>query len=179
VVILLSRSYWPATSAIRQAIEMSGYAAIVLCIVGRVWCSLYIGGRKSTEVVADGPYSAVRNPLYLFSMLGAAGIGAAHGSLLLAGLIGVGCYLLFRMIVLAEEQTLLARHGTIFSEYAARTPRFLPDPRLLRGIANTAVQPRFVAVTLLDGIWFLVAIPSLQTVKWLQAHYFVAPLVLP
>ena len=56
-------------------IEKAGLALIVICILGRTWCTLYIGGRKKRELINKGPYSVVRNPLYFFTTIGAAGIG--------------------------------------------------------------------------------------------------------
>ena len=56
----------------------------LVCIVGRAWCSLYIGGRKKAEIVDRGPYSISRNPLYVFSFMGAFGVGAQTGSVTLA-----------------------------------------------------------------------------------------------
>src|SRR5688572_10363092 len=35
----------------------------------RFWATLYIGARKSDEVVSEGPYSLCRHPLYLGSVL--------------------------------------------------------------------------------------------------------------
>lgn len=50
-----------------ESVEAIGLAAIVLSIVGRAWCTLYIGGRKKAEIVDRGPYSISRNPLYVFT----------------------------------------------------------------------------------------------------------------
>ena len=63
-----------------------GLAAIIVAIVGRAWCSLYIGGRKNAQVMQDGPYSICRHPLYFFSTIGATGFGLLLDSLLLAAL---------------------------------------------------------------------------------------------
>jgi protein-S-isoprenylcysteine O-methyltransferase Ste14 len=53
--------------------------------LGRTWCSLDISGRKKRELVTVGPYALVRNPLYIFTLLEAFGIGAQSGSMLSAG----------------------------------------------------------------------------------------------
>ena len=67
-----------------EGLEAFGLALIAICIVGRAWCSLYIGGRKKDEIVNRGPYSVSRNPLYVFSFIGAFGVGAQTGSISLA-----------------------------------------------------------------------------------------------
>ena len=41
----------------------------------RFWATLYLGGRKENELVIEGPYSVVRHPLYVGSLL----IGASAG----------------------------------------------------------------------------------------------------
>ena len=70
-------------------IEWFGIFAIILCIFGRTWTSLYIGGRKNRALLTKGPYSVVRNPLYVFSILGAAGAGAQLGSVISSVIIGL------------------------------------------------------------------------------------------
>jgi protein-S-isoprenylcysteine O-methyltransferase Ste14 len=47
-----------------------GLLLVGIATVGRLWCSLYISGRKSAELVMDGPYSICRHPLYFFPYLG-------------------------------------------------------------------------------------------------------------
>ena len=56
------------------AAELAGFAAVMTAVLGRVWCALYIAGRKNAELCQDGPYSFVRNPLYVFSFVGAVGV---------------------------------------------------------------------------------------------------------
>lgn len=49
-------SIWPARTTLHhKAIEWIGVVLIFICIFGRSWCSLYIGGRKKTELVTRGP----------------------------------------------------------------------------------------------------------------------------
>ncbi len=63
-----------STGSLHEYIEAFGISLIVAAIIGRMWCTLYIGGRKSAEIVQSGPYSVTRNPLYVFSSIGAVGI---------------------------------------------------------------------------------------------------------
>src|SRR5690349_15131041 len=69
VLFLFGTSRWPSPA--EDAIEWAGMILIFICVCGRTWCSLYIGGRKISELVAVGPYSISRNPLYVFSIIGA------------------------------------------------------------------------------------------------------------
>ena len=52
-----------STGHMHEYIEAFGISLIVAAILGRMWCTLYIGGRKSAEIVQTGPYSMTRNPL--------------------------------------------------------------------------------------------------------------------
>jgi protein-S-isoprenylcysteine O-methyltransferase Ste14 len=54
-----------------------GMILVGIASLGRMWCSLYIAGYKDDKLVAKGPYSICRNPLYFFSMIGTLGIGFA------------------------------------------------------------------------------------------------------
>jgi protein-S-isoprenylcysteine O-methyltransferase Ste14 len=46
----------------------------------------------------DGPYSLMRNPLYVFTMVGAVGMGAQSGSVLVAAWFGVVTFLVFQTV---------------------------------------------------------------------------------
>jgi len=87
VVALCGETSWPP--AVHEAMRWLGAALIFVCVSGRTWCTLYIGGRKNHELVTAGPYSVCRNPLYVFSIIGAIGIGAQLGAVLVAILVGI------------------------------------------------------------------------------------------
>ncbi|HET9533942.1 MAG TPA: isoprenylcysteine carboxylmethyltransferase family protein, partial [Mesorhizobium sp.] len=46
-----------ADGRLHENVEVFGIGAILIAILGRTWCTLYIGGRKSSEIVTGGPYS--------------------------------------------------------------------------------------------------------------------------
>jgi len=54
VALLTIRSAW-SNDRIHGYIEDFGIGVIVMTILGRMWCTLYIGGRKSSEIVRLGP----------------------------------------------------------------------------------------------------------------------------
>src|SRR5262245_34324764 len=79
-VFAVTTSLAPSCSPSHELVEWIGIVFIVFCILGRTWSSLYIGGRKIEEFVQSGPYSVMRNPLYLFSCIGAIGVGMQAGT---------------------------------------------------------------------------------------------------
>ncbi|GAA0395932.1 isoprenylcysteine carboxylmethyltransferase family protein [Brevundimonas terrae] len=154
--------------AFHEGIEAVGLGLIVICIVGRAWCSLYIGGRKKAEIVDRGPYSISRNPLYVFSFMGAFGMGAQTGSLTVAMLFLLLTYVVFYFTVKREETWLAGQFGQVYADYCARTPRFGPDFSKWRDAEALDVRPRFFLLTIRDGLMFLVAIPLFEAVEAMQ-----------
>jgi protein-S-isoprenylcysteine O-methyltransferase Ste14 len=153
-----------------ESVEAIGLGAIVFSIVGRAWCSLYIGGRKKAEIVDRGPYSISRNPLYVFSFFGAFGMGAQTGSLTIAGLFVAAAFLVFLMTVQREEAFLSREFGAVYAAYKARTPRFGPRFSLWRDESELTVRPAFFLLTIRDGLVFLLALPLFELIDMGQAE---------
>jgi protein-S-isoprenylcysteine O-methyltransferase Ste14 len=139
--------------------ETTGYVAIVLAIGMRLWCTLYIGSRKNRRLVTTGPYSMVRNPLYVASILGAVGVGLQTGMVTFALLGGAIAALVFGWVVPREEAHLGDLFGEEYARYCARTPRFLPRPSLYRDDGPTQeFEIAALGRTLRDATPFLAAI---------------------
>jgi protein-S-isoprenylcysteine O-methyltransferase Ste14 len=167
-VFAVTDSAYPPGSVARHAVRWLGHGLILISILGRTWSSLYIGGRKTSELVTDGPYSVVRNPLYAFSILGAAGIGAQGGSLSFALAGACVGFLVFRMVAQQEEGLLLARHGPSYESYLKRVPRFMPNPRLWHDEETRTIQHSRVVATFADALLFLLAIPLAMACEYLH-----------
>ncbi|WP_292224769.1 isoprenylcysteine carboxylmethyltransferase family protein [Brevundimonas sp.] len=167
---LVSQSATGLGSRMHEGVEAVGLAALVFAIVGRAWCSLYIGGRKKAEIVSRGPYSITRNPLYVFSFFGAFGAGAQSGSLTIGALFMLASYGVFFLTVRREEAWLTAQFGAEYEAYRARTPRFLPRFSLWRDETELSVRPSFFLTTIRDGLVFLLAIPLFELIDAGQAQ---------
>jgi protein-S-isoprenylcysteine O-methyltransferase Ste14 len=163
--------------ALHEMIEWCGIVAIVTCILGRTWCSLYIAGRKIEQFVTEGPYSISRNPLYLFSIIGSAGAGAQLGSIVAAVLFGAIAFVVFYVVVLQEERVLAERYGQAFANYLATVPRFLPNPTLWRDAPTVTVKPAKLLQTFGDAMFLLVWVPLSEGCELLQ-HHGVLPVLL-
>lgn len=168
VVLLFGQSSFPPETTVHEGIEMVGIVLIVIGIAGRLWSTLYIGGRKSALVVSDGPYSITRNPLYVFSSIAAIGVGAQMGSFTAAIGFGAACALAFHVVILREEKFLSATLGADYKAYLAKVPRFFPNLSLYDEGEPIGFKPSFLLVTLLDGLVFLVAMPVFELIDAAQ-----------
>ncbi|MEQ8389448.1 MAG: isoprenylcysteine carboxylmethyltransferase family protein [Thalassospira sp.] len=161
-----------------ETVEMVGIGLILIAILGRAWCTLYIGGRKAQELTRSGPYSISRNPLYLFSFIGAAGIGAQTGSLVISALFVAGAFGVFLPVILREERALKEIFGSEFSDYQASVPRFGPRFSKWQDAETIEVKPRLLWRTIRDGLVFLMVIPIFELIDWVQLTGLIHPMVL-
>lgn len=168
MTLLLSRPIWDENRTFHELIEMTGLAFVLVCIFGRLWSILYVGSRKNNELVTNGPYSITRNPLYLFSTIGAAGIGMMFGSIIVAAIMGSATYLVFQMTARKEAAFLQAKFPAEYASYAARTPLFWPNLRLYRDAGETTFSPTALKRTFLDALYFLAIFPAIEGIEYLQ-----------
>ena len=143
---------------------------MLIAILGRTWRTLYIGGRKRARSCAGGPYSVTRNPLYLFSAIGAVGIGAMTGSITVGLVFGAIAYVAFHPVILVEEAFPEHTFGDVYRRYKVEVPRFSPNLRLFSESDQLPVRPQVLYRTFCDGLLFLAAYPFFETIEYLQNH---------
>ena len=154
---------------VHELIEMMGLALVAVCVAGRMWGSLYIGAKKNRELVTSGPYSISRNPLYLFSTIGAVGIGLIYGSVTAALVLGLLAYGVFVVTAMKEAEHLRAVFGSHYDAYARQTPFFWPSFSRYRDMPEMAFSPKALRRTFADSLLFLAAFPAIEAIEHLQA----------
>lgn len=100
--------------------------SIALVIPGvalRGYASGYV--KKNRELTQTGPYAHTRNPLYLGSMLIAAGFAVALESWIFAFVLAAGFAIIYIPVIASEERFLGATFPD-FDAYCCRVPRLLP-----------------------------------------------------
>ena len=98
--------------------------SIVICgLLVRALASGYV--RKNEELTTSGPYAYTRNPLYVGSVVLAAGFGWAAQSWWIATLIPL-IFVLIYMPVVRDEEEFLRKQFPEFKAYARQVPRFIP-----------------------------------------------------
>ena len=110
----------------------------VVVTLGGIWIRALASGhvKKNTELTTTGPYGYTRNPLYLGSIVIAAGFAIAA----LSWWIVVALALMFTLVyvpVIRAEEAFLRKTFVQFDEYCARVPRLFP--RLRSGYPQAGV----------------------------------------
>lgn len=105
---------------------LSIFIGVLIALPGLLLRALASGHvRKNEELTTTGPYSYTRNPLYLGSIIIAAGFLLAARSWILA-LVVVLLFIAIYLPVIRSEEKFLGGQFTDFNNYAARVPRLLP-----------------------------------------------------
>jgi protein-S-isoprenylcysteine O-methyltransferase Ste14 len=174
IFLLLIISGNKIESGLREGLlNFAGLACVIVSAFGRAWSSIYIAGYKLSDLVEVGPYSVTRNPLYLFSLVGAAGIGLASGSLLILVLFMLSFGLYYPFVIRREEKDLKGGHGPEFLAYIERVPRFLPKMSLYSEPDTYLVKTKHLRRALLDASYFLWIYGAVQLlVKLREAGIF-------
>lgn len=166
LVLVTTPPSWSLHGLAWQLCDSLGLVLIVIAAFGRLWSSLYISGYKEDKIITQGPYAIVRNPLYVFSFLGAIGLGLVTQHLVVLGLITVIFLLYYPMVVCAEEQLLEQKFGQVYTDYQQEVPRFLPRGVPLVEPDIYPLRPRHVRRSMQQIVWFFWAYLLL---KWAAA----------
>jgi protein-S-isoprenylcysteine O-methyltransferase Ste14 len=100
-----------------------GVAIVIPGIVVRALASGHV--QKNEMLTTSGPYGYTRNPLYLGSLVLAAGFAvAARSWWIAAGMVVI--FLAIYLPVIRSEEKFLRERFPEFADYAAQVPRLLP-----------------------------------------------------
>jgi protein-S-isoprenylcysteine O-methyltransferase Ste14 len=127
---------WPGGKLLiaAPALHLAGVTLALVGIAGALLAQLGMGSSwrvgvdesERTELVTDGMFAWVRNPIFSFISLSALGLVLLvpnAPALLAVALTGLGIELQVRAV---EEPYLLRTHGADYARYAARVGRFAP-----------------------------------------------------
>ena len=103
-----------------------GIPISVVGILLRAWAAGHL--QKNQRLATSGPYAYSRNPLYIGTLLVAAGLVAASRSVWLAALFAAVFFLIYLPVIELEEQH-LRKLFPEYERYAERVPRLLGKAR--------------------------------------------------
>jgi protein-S-isoprenylcysteine O-methyltransferase Ste14 len=125
----------PVGNWVGLALAVCGIAATFAAqlAMGDSW-RVGVDPEERTELVTDGPFSLVRNPIYSAMLPTVFGLVLMVPSVLSLAAIVTLFIGLEMQVRLVEEPYLLRTHGNEYADYAVRVGRFVPGVGLLRGI---------------------------------------------
>lgn len=169
VMLLATQPQWAIESATSTSIRLTGLVFIAICVAGRCWCGLYIPQTRTGPLITYGPYSIVRNPYHLFSVLGAVGAGFQLGSLIYGFVAGITALVVFSSTIKREERFLSNLHGVEYEYYRRHIRRLVPSIRRWRTgrLANYSAET--AAAGLLDSLHYFAVIPFAWFLESLHA----------
>jgi protein-S-isoprenylcysteine O-methyltransferase Ste14 len=126
ILVLFSQPIIPEDSFADIAMEACGWVFLCLYLGMRIWATLFVGGRKDSQLQTAGPYSITRNPLYLGSFFYAISCAFFFNSFILLLSAVTSSIIYLKWVVAAEEKLLETHFGDAFRAYCLRTPRFFP-----------------------------------------------------
>lgn len=170
LALCITQPEMPQESLTRTMLLWLGYVLVIVGAFGRVYCSAFIGGRKNKRVIRSGPFSVVRNPLYVFSFLATLGIGLQSGMLSVALLLALVYMLYYPWVVKREEAFLRHKFDESYEEYLREVPRWIPNLKLWNEPAESECKPRYIRETMRDALVFFLPFPAFTIIALLQAH---------
>jgi len=159
-----------ATDHRYEYVEILGYLLIVLATIGRAWCGLYVFGRKSKELCQDGPYSICRNPLYLFTFMGAMGVAVGSERILVVIVFALIYCSYYLLVIKFEERRLGKLFGKEYEQYCSKVRRFMPGFRDYRSRKRIEINPHHVFKRIAKGMWFFWLFTALEIIKALKGY---------
>ena len=131
IPFILALFYFAKPIVLSTAIGMS---FVVLGEFLRIWTVGYAGGatRATTlgaarDLVTTGPYSYVRNPLYLGNFLLSLGVCIIANVIWLIPVLILGYLIQYLPIIAVEEMYLLESCGSVYQTYQEQVRRFIPQ----------------------------------------------------
>jgi hypothetical protein len=128
--------------------------------------------------VTAGPYSLVRNPLYVGSFFGSFGVGLGFGSVTLGLLLTVLSYLVFDWLVKREEARLREEFTpAVFDAYTSRVHRWIPAMKALPVVERMEVDGATVMRTLFQALLFFAGLVLAYGLELARLQGWIAPLI--
>lgn len=163
VAVLFSDPFVAEDSLAGFAMDLAGWVCFLLYVTFRLWATLYIGGKKDTELQTRGPYAMTRNPLYFGSLcyaLSAAFLLKSPFLLLMVVVLGA---IYSGAVIKAEETLLEGKFGDEFRRWSRVTPRIVPSAALARSEQSVEVSLRALRKEALR-LWGAALLPFLAEV---------------
>ena len=149
-------------------VQAAGFLLVAAAVLGRLWTTLFIAGRKEEELVREGPYSICRHPLYLCSVIASLGIALTTRSVALMVALPALVGVIAGIAAQREDRALSLAHRDDWPLYRDAVPGFRPAWSKHRMPDRISVPPAIYRKAFLDAASFLalwLAVLLLETLR--------------
>jgi protein-S-isoprenylcysteine O-methyltransferase Ste14 len=169
LLMMFSNTAWNDKDSIFPGVFFFlGIILVGLGSFGRLWSGIFIAGRKTKNLISEGPYSMTRNPLYFFSFIGFIGVGLCTETLLAPLLLAIAFACYYPLVIRNEEAKLRMVHGEKFESYAKLTPRFFPKISNFKQSATHTIYTKNILTNFADTMLFPVCVGALEFIEHLH-----------
>jgi protein-S-isoprenylcysteine O-methyltransferase Ste14 len=169
IMLFVWRS-WEDESMTDFIIEWFGYLLLLAGIGLRMWSTLYIGQRKSKQLITDGPFSMCRNPLYFGSLLIAVGVSLSFENFVLLAFVLIVLVPTHLLVIFAEEAKLMKDFGPSYEQYKKNVPRLWLTFSRFKTSSVIEVSTRALTRATMEMIVLLLIPPLGDLVELLHAR---------
>jgi protein-S-isoprenylcysteine O-methyltransferase Ste14 len=169
-VAVFGGTNWPKDNLWLLIMKAAGYLCVVAGLGVRTWSILYLGGRKSREVVTEGPYSLCRNPLYLGTAMLAIGAALCFVNPLMLAMSLVILLPVHVLVILKEEEHLLELFPKDYPAYMLRVPRIWPHLANYRTGETVTISIKAIRRAAVDASGVLFIPVAAELIEILHAH---------
>ncbi|NLB56050.1 MAG: isoprenylcysteine carboxylmethyltransferase family protein [Lentisphaerae bacterium] len=112
--------------AVDVVVDLSGFVLILIGLLIRTVSRDWKSNHGNDNLVTDGPYEIVRNPMYLGSLFTGSGLCFIFGSLPFL-LVFIAVFLISHQLIVRREEKYLRKHyPEKFEDYIRETPAWFP-----------------------------------------------------
>lgn len=175
-IAVFVRPDWPLESPVAFIMEASGFLFLLAGLLIRIWCTFYIGGQKSKELITAGPYSICRNPLYIGTFILTIGVGLSFENLLMLALVPVIIVPVHLIVIRMEETHLEQIFGEEYQMYRQKAPRLWPNFSNYNSPDPLTVNVRAIWRITLDTVGILL-IPWIEDLLEVLHYHGIVPVL--
>jgi len=151
-------------------VESVGYVLLMVGVGLRLWSTLYIGARKSRELIRQGPYSICRNPLYLGTCAIITGVALLFSNPIMLLAILILFVPATLLTITMEERHLEELFGEEYRCYRRQAPRLWPSFRHYVGLDKLEVSTRVIARAAIETSGVLLVPLAEDVIQVLHSH---------
>jgi protein-S-isoprenylcysteine O-methyltransferase Ste14 len=123
----------------------------------RIWAQEHLHYRLKVKkyLTATGPYSFMRNPIYLGNLLICLGLVVTSELLWLVPITFFYCFGIYSLVVRYEEGHLTEKYGEPYRRYLSEVPRWFPKTICFKGLG---IKNEYFRASILAEIHFLLLV---------------------